>query len=66
MDNESGQGFTNPTGIDIPEPIQEWLDSYEGATFIDEIYQMAFDEGYDNGFTLGVAYGGANDGDEES
>lgn len=51
-------GFKNPTGIEIPEHVQEWLDGYDGATFIDEIYQMAFDEGYDNGYHIGRLHGG--------
>ena len=55
--------FENPSGISLPDEVQEWLDSYEGAAWFDEIYQMAFDEGYDNGFYHGRLFGGDNDGD---
>ena len=33
----------------VPQEQVEWLTSNQGVAFIDHIYMLGFDEGYDNG-----------------
>lgn len=56
--------FVGPVnGVMVPVEVREWMKSDEGEAWLDEYYQMAFDEGVDNGFGTGVVYGGVRDGD---